>query len=88
MGIRSYVRDRKQVKAMRATEDGRGALSNMGEALGYTRVAVSGKGSTIAPYGDTKAYDAQSRGSERWEAAGRGAGRHSDVGQPHVKIKE
>ena len=88
MGVRSYVRDRKQVKAMRATENGLGAFQNMGRALGYERVAVSDKGSTIAPYEGSKAEVAQSRGSDRWEAAGRGAGRHSDVGQPHAKIKE
>ena len=66
----------------------RNNFSVMGKALGYERVGESSKGATIAPYGDTKAYEAQSRGSERWEAAGRGVGRHSDVGQPHVKVKE
>jgi len=69
-------------------EKSRKSFSAMGKALGYERVAESGKGSTIAPYADTKAYEAQSRGSENWQAAGRGAGRHSDVGQPHVKIKD
>jgi hypothetical protein len=88
MGVRKYVRDRKQVKAMRATEDGFGAFANMGRALGYERVAVTNKGATTAPYEGTNAEVAQSRGSDRWEAAGRGVGRHSDVGQPHVKVKD
>lgn len=88
MGIRQYVRDRKQVRAMRATEDGLGAFANMGEALGYTRSEVTDKGAKIAPYEGTSAWNAQGRGSDRWEAAGRGAGRHSAVGQPHVSVRE
>lgn len=35
MGIRNYIRDRKEVKAMRATEDGLGAYGDMGKALGF-----------------------------------------------------
>lgn len=66
----------------------RNGFKAMGRALGYERVAESSSGSTIAPYDGSNAYAAQSRGSENWEAAGRGPGRHSEVGQPHVRIKE
>ena len=66
----------------------RNGFQAMGRALGYERVYEGSKGATIAPYEGSNAYTAQSRGSDNWEAAGRGLGRHSDVGQPHVKVKE
>ena len=71
MRISKYVRDRKQVKAMRATEDGRGAFANMGEALGYTRTANhlgAPGGNTIDTYEGTAAHE---RG-ERFSATGQG----------------
>ena len=68
--------------------DSQSPNERMGNALGYARVAENDKGATIAPYEGTKAMDAQSRGTERWQAAGRGPGRHSDVGQPHVRVVE
>jgi hypothetical protein len=66
----------------------RNGFQAMGRALGYERVYEGSKGAIIAPYEGSNAYAAQSRGDDNWQAAGRGVGRHSDVGQPHVKVKE
>jgi hypothetical protein len=71
MGIRKYVRDRKDVKAMRATEDGMGAYASMGQALGFTRVANhldAPGGATIDTYAGS---NPASRG-ERFSAVGQG----------------
>jgi hypothetical protein len=71
MGIRSYVRDRKEVKAMRAQEDGMGAKAAMGEALGFTRTANhlnAPGGATI----DTYAGSNPARRGARFSAVGQG----------------
>jgi hypothetical protein len=74
MGIRNFVRPRKNVTAFRGQEDGMGAKAAMGEALGFTRTANhlgAPGGATIDTY-------------EGSNPAKRGA-RFSAVGQGHVR---
>jgi hypothetical protein len=69
--LNNYVRNRKAVKASRATEDGRGAFATMGDALGYSRVANhlgAPGGNTIDTYQGSAAHE---RG-ERFSATGQG----------------
>lgn len=75
MGVRKYVRDRKEVKAMRAQEDGYGAHALMGEALGYTRTANH----LGAPGGNTIDTYEGSNPAKRGE-------RFSATGQGHVNV--
>lgn len=80
MGVRKYVRDRKEVKAMRAQEDGYGAHAVMGEALGYSRTVSTPNQTSISPYEGTAAWKSQTK-----DRGSRGEGRWSDVAQPHVR---
>jgi hypothetical protein len=91
MDVPRRENNRKEMKASRAQEEGRGANEAMGRALGYETVATTsptGGGRTIAPYVGTRAWTSQSRGRTPMDAVGRGHGRHSDVGQAHVKVIE